>query len=62
MHYAEFFRQLASRYYRVARRCSDPVLARKLTVKANWLASKAQTAKADGSVVKLETKRRSNPE
>ena len=62
MHHAEFFRQLASRYYRVARRCSDPLLAKQLMVKANRLVSKAQTAEADGSVLKHEPKRRSDPE
>lgn len=61
MNGAEFFRQLVSRYYRVARRCSDPLLAKRLTLKANELMSKAQAFKPNESIVHSEPRRWSDP-
>jgi len=47
----QFLRQVAFRCYQVARRCSDPSLAKKLVIKGDELLAKAQALKPNESIV-----------
>jgi hypothetical protein len=58
---AQFLRKVAFRCYQVARRCSDPSLVKKLTIKGDELLAKAQALKPNGSVLTFVPGRRSKP-